>query len=76
MKEKYPELILFIECGYRYRFFGRDAEIAASVLEIMCHRERMFITASVPTFNGPGEIILFCNSGDNCEFKNNNLHAI
>ena len=25
MKAKYPKLILFVECGYRYRFFGRDA---------------------------------------------------
>ena len=30
-KDKYPDLILFVECGYRYRFFGRDAEIAAEV---------------------------------------------
>ena len=55
LKQKYPKLLLFIECGYRYRFFGKDAEIAASVLGIMCHKDRMFLTASVPTFNGPGE---------------------
>ena len=30
-KEKFPDLILFVECGYRYRFFGKDAEIAAEV---------------------------------------------
>ena len=55
LKQKYPKLLLFIECGYRYRFFGKDAEIAASVLGIMCNKDRMFLTASVPTFNGPGE---------------------
>jgi hypothetical protein len=57
LKEKYPKLLLFIECGYRYRFFGRDAEIAAAVLGITCHLDRMFMTASVPTFNGPGNYV-------------------
>ncbi|TRY63020.1 hypothetical protein TCAL_00792 [Tigriopus californicus] len=52
-KAKYPQLILFVECGYRYRFFGRDAEIAAKVLGIYCHQDRLFLTASVPTFHGP-----------------------
>ena len=27
VKAKYPEVILFVECGYRYRFFGEDAEV-------------------------------------------------
>lgn len=52
-KAKYPNLILFVECGYRYRFFGHDAEIASKVLGIYCHQDRMFLTASVPTFHGP-----------------------
>ncbi len=57
LKEKYPKLVLFVECGYRYRFFGRDAEIAADVLGITCHPDRMFMVASVPTFNGPGNYV-------------------
>lgn len=27
VKSKYPDVILLVECGYRYRFFGDDAEV-------------------------------------------------
>ena len=27
VKSKYPDVILLVECGYRYRFFGEDAEV-------------------------------------------------
>ena len=48
--------ILF--AGYRYRFFGQDAEKAAKILDIMAHPDSvgsglLGLTASVPTFNGP-----------------------
>jgi DNA mismatch repair protein MSH3 len=33
----------------QFRFFGRDAEIAASELNIMCLPDRCFMTASIPT---------------------------
>lgn len=39
-----------VEVGYRYRFFGDDAEIAARVLGIYAHVDHNFLTASVPTF--------------------------
>lgn len=39
-----------IEVGYRFRFFGQDAEIAAKVLGIFAHVDHNFLTASVPTF--------------------------
>ena len=39
-----------VEVGYKYRFFGEDAEIAARVLRIYAHMDRNFLTASVPTF--------------------------
>lgn len=39
-----------IEVGYKYRFFGEDAEIAARVLRIYAHMDHNFMTASVPTF--------------------------
>ena len=29
IKEKYQDAILFVECGYKYRFFGDDAEVGA-----------------------------------------------
>jgi len=27
IKEKYKNAVLFIECGYKYKFFGEDAEV-------------------------------------------------
>ena len=58
LKDKYPDTLLMVECGYRYRFFGKDAEKAAKVLDIVAHPDSvgsglLGLTASVPTFNGP-----------------------
>ncbi|XP_022736083.1 DNA mismatch repair protein MSH3 isoform X3 [Durio zibethinus] len=50
LKSKYPDVLLMVEVGYRFRFFGKDAEIAAKVLGIYAHMDRNFLTASVPTF--------------------------
>ena len=27
VKSKYSDAVLFVECGYKYRFFGKDAEV-------------------------------------------------
>ena len=27
IKADHPDLLLFVECGYKYRFFGKDAEV-------------------------------------------------
>ncbi|KAL8616653.1 hypothetical protein ACOMHN_031635 [Nucella lapillus] len=48
IKEKYADAVLLVECGYKYRFFGQDAEIAAEVLKIFCHPDHNFVTASIP----------------------------
>ncbi|KAK3098520.1 hypothetical protein FSP39_020282 [Pinctada imbricata] len=48
IKGKHPSAVLLIECGYKYRFFGEDAEIAAKVLKIFCHLDHNFQTASIP----------------------------
>ncbi|XP_068645425.1 DNA mismatch repair protein MSH3 isoform X2 [Aristolochia californica] len=50
LKSKYPDVLLMIEVGYKYRFFGEDAEIAARVLGIFAHVDHSFLTASIPTF--------------------------
>ncbi len=34
LKEQHPDLFLFVEVGYKYRFFGRDAEVAARLLDV------------------------------------------
>lgn len=33
VKSKYSDVILFVECGYRYRFFGEDAEVILQELK-------------------------------------------
>ncbi|XP_059581053.1 DNA mismatch repair protein Msh3 [Alligator mississippiensis] len=50
LKKQYKDAILCVECGYKYRFFGEDAEIAAKELNIFCHLDHNFMTASIPTF--------------------------
>lgn len=50
LKNKYPDVLLMVEVGYKYRFFGKDAEIAARVLGIYAHMDHNFLTASIPTF--------------------------
>ncbi|KAL0580265.1 Mismatch repair protein msh3 [Marasmius crinis-equi] len=42
--------LLMVEVGYKYRFFGDDAKVAARELGIVCHPDRHFLTASIPTF--------------------------
>ncbi|KAI4898341.1 hypothetical protein NFI96_024575, partial [Prochilodus magdalenae] len=49
IKEQYKDTILCVECGYKYRFFGEDAEVAAKELNIFCHLDHNFMTASIPT---------------------------
>ncbi|KAM0877513.1 hypothetical protein ACQ4PT_035437 [Festuca glaucescens] len=51
LKARHPGILLMVEVGYRFRFFGEDAAAAAaSVLGIVAHPDRSFLTASVPTF--------------------------
>ncbi|CAN1264852.1 DNA mismatch repair protein MSH3 [Linum perenne] len=49
LKSKYPDVILMIEVGYKYRFFGEDAGVASRVLGIYAHVNHNFLTASIPT---------------------------
>ncbi|KAM8792926.1 DNA mismatch repair protein Msh3 [Eudromia elegans] len=49
MKKQYKDAVLCVECGYKYRFFGEDAEIAARELNIYCHPDHNFMTASIPS---------------------------
>ncbi|XP_069080633.1 DNA mismatch repair protein Msh3 isoform X3 [Pleurodeles waltl] len=49
IKAKNKDAVLCVECGYKYRFFGEDAEIAAKELNIFCHLDHNFMTASIPT---------------------------
>lgn len=50
LKERYPDVLLLVEVGYRYRFFAEDAQVASHVLGIVAHTDHSFLTASIPTF--------------------------
>ncbi|KAI3712545.1 hypothetical protein L1987_71103 [Smallanthus sonchifolius] len=50
LKSKHKDVLLMIEVGYKFRFFGKDAENAARVLGIYTHMDHNFLTASIPTF--------------------------
>ncbi|KAM3867439.1 DNA mismatch repair protein Msh3 [Diretmus argenteus] len=49
IKQQHNDALLAVECGYKYRFFGEDAEIAAKELNIVCHLDHNFMTCSIPT---------------------------
>ncbi|EPS42260.1 hypothetical protein H072_3804 [Dactylellina haptotyla CBS 200.50] len=62
IKLQHMDTVLVVEVGYKFRFFGEDARIAASVLSIVCIPGRMkftydaseahmdkFASASIPT---------------------------
>ncbi|KAF9349246.1 Mismatch repair protein msh3 [Mortierella sp. AD094] len=48
IKDQYPDAILCIEVGYKFRFFGEDAEIASRELCIAHFMDHNFYTASIP----------------------------
>uniref|UniRef100_A0A3Q3EMV4 DNA mismatch repair protein MSH3 n=1 Tax=Kryptolebias marmoratus TaxID=37003 RepID=A0A3Q3EMV4_KRYMA len=49
LKQQHKDALLAVECGYKYRFFGEDAEIAAKELNITCSLDHNFMTCSIPT---------------------------
>ncbi|EFA84229.1 DNA mismatch repair protein [Heterostelium album PN500] len=48
IKKQYPDTVLMVECGYKFKFFGNDAEIATRVLNIYSYVAKNFLNASVP----------------------------
>ncbi|GAY41192.1 hypothetical protein CUMW_057550 [Citrus unshiu] len=63
LKTKYPDVLLMIEVGYKFRFFGEDAEMAAKVLGIYAHLDHNFMTASIPTFRLNVHVRRLVNAG-------------
>ncbi|KAK7934460.1 hypothetical protein WMY93_005356 [Mugilogobius chulae] len=49
LKQRHQDVLLAIECGYKYRFFGEDAEIASKILSISCYSDHNFMTCCIPT---------------------------
>ncbi|VDC07803.1 unnamed protein product [Peniophora sp. CBMAI 1063] len=48
LKEEHPDLLLMILIGYKYKFYGEDAKIAAQHLGIVAYPDRNFTCASIP----------------------------
>ncbi|KAL5981573.1 hypothetical protein ACLOJK_015635 [Asimina triloba] len=63
LRSRYPDVLLMVEVGYKYRFFGPDAETAARVLGIQAHMDHSFLTASIPTFRLQFHVRRLVNAG-------------
>ncbi|KZT60361.1 hypothetical protein CALCODRAFT_114887 [Calocera cornea HHB12733] len=53
LKKAYPDTLLLVEVGYKYRFFGDDATIASKELGIAAFPNRNFMSASIPVHRRP-----------------------
>lgn len=49
LKQANPGTVLMIEVGYKYKFFGEDAHVAAKELGMVCYNDRNFDVATIPT---------------------------
>jgi len=63
LKKKYPDVILLVEVGYNFRFFGTDAEVASRVLGIVAFKGKHFLNASIPTYRLGVHLRRIVNSG-------------
>ncbi|KAF7813276.1 DNA mismatch repair protein MSH3 isoform X1 [Senna tora] len=59
LKSKYPDVLLMIEVGYKYRFFGEDAEVAARVLGYKVGVVKQTETAAIKA-HGSNRLGPFC----------------
>eukprot|EP00058_Branchiostoma_floridae_P024490 XP_002609980.1 hypothetical protein BRAFLDRAFT_124403 [Branchiostoma floridae] len=48
IKSEYPDALLVVECGYKYRLFGDDAVVAAKELGFVSYIDHNFMTCSFP----------------------------
>ncbi|KAF4608344.1 Mismatch repair protein msh3 [Pleurotus pulmonarius] len=48
LKADNPGTLLMVEIGYKYKFFGEDAEIASKILGVACYPDRNFSVAFIP----------------------------
>ncbi|GAM25446.1 hypothetical protein SAMD00019534_086210 [Acytostelium subglobosum LB1] len=48
LKKSHPDTVLMVEVGYKFKFFGADAEVANKVLNIYSYVAKNFLNASIP----------------------------
>lgn len=63
LKEKYPDVLLVVEVGYKYKFFGDDAKVASKTLNIAHYMDHNFYCASIPTHRLPFHVRRLVNAG-------------
>ncbi|KAJ3284327.1 Mismatch repair protein msh3 [Borealophlyctis nickersoniae] len=49
IKAQHQDCLLVVEVGYKFRFFGEDAKIAAKELNIVAYMDHSMYTAGIPT---------------------------
>eukprot|EP00793_Prasinoderma_coloniale_P005709 PRCOL_00004183-RA len=49
LQREHPGVLLLVEVGYKYQFFGKDAAVASECLGIAAYVKGNFLSASVPT---------------------------
>ncbi|KAJ3218681.1 Mismatch repair protein msh3 [Dinochytrium kinnereticum] len=49
VKKKYPDCLLVVEVGYKFRFFEEDALTASKILNIVAYKDKNMYGASIPT---------------------------
>eukprot|EP00798_Chlamydomonas_sp_ICE-L_P012091 gene12091-15198_t len=53
LKAKHPGTLLMVEVGYKFRMFGEDAVVGASVANLYCGPDHNFQTCSFPVYRLP-----------------------
>ncbi len=48
LKQKHSELLLVVECGYKYQMFGEDAAVAGTILNMIAYKKNNFLSCSFP----------------------------
>ena len=48
LKREHPQLLLVVECGYKYQMFGEDAEMAGTILNMIAYKKNNFLSCSFP----------------------------
>lgn len=66
IKSQYPDMILFVELGHKFMFFGKDAEIASRVLGILQFHAFGNACACIPTFRLPVHLRRIVDAGYKC----------
>ncbi|KAG6841688.1 hypothetical protein C0991_008326 [Blastosporella zonata] len=66
-KSENPETLLVFEVGYKYRFFGDDAKVAAKELGMVAFEQRNFLVASIPTHRLDVHLKTYVNELDSAD---------